>query len=193
MNRVLEALVKVSVDKSFNEQDMAKFVIHLINEVPVPPKDKKLTFYLPYITQGIELNPLLYKERPLVNSSIKTLFDYLAIETILIIFNLIILEQRLLFIHDDIAILSEVIDTIVSLLYPFKWPHTYIPVLPYELVKFLQSFMPYIMGLETSIFETHKYFKEEDQQNLFVINIKKSTVIIFEKKKPKAIFNLSKV
>jgi len=193
MHKVLDALVKVSIDKGFNEMDMAKFVIHLINEVPVPPNDKKVVFYLPYIHYGLELNPLILKERPLVNSNIKILFDLLSIETILMIFNLIILEQRLLFVHDDIAVLSEVIDHIVSLLYPFKWPHTYIPILPYELIKFLQSFMPYIMGLEESVFETHKYFKEEDQQNLYIVNLKKNVIIIFEKKKQKKLCGLSKM
>ena len=44
-------------------------------------------------------------------------------------------------------------------MYPFKWPHVYVPILPPSLENFLDAPVPYIMGLlrPTTDLELHKH------------------------------------
>ena len=34
-----------------------------------------------------------------------------------------------------------------SLLFPFSWPHAYVPILPLPLIKFLEAPFPFLMGI----------------------------------------------
>ena len=43
--------------------------------------------------------------------------------------------------------LMLVCEAITTLMYPFKWPHVYVPILPPSLENFLDAPVPYIMGL----------------------------------------------
>lgn len=40
-----------------------------------------------------------------------------------------------------------VCESVSALLYPFAWPHVYVPILPPNLENFLDAPVPYIMGL----------------------------------------------
>ena len=46
--------------------------------------------------------------------------------------------------------LSSTIQAFETLLYPFNWPHTYIPVLPSYLIEMCDAPTPYIIGLMRS-------------------------------------------
>jgi hypothetical protein len=40
------------------------------------------------------------------------------------------------------------------MIYPFQWPHVYIPVLPRGLLQVLQAPMPFIIGMSSDLFQT---------------------------------------
>ena len=42
----------------------------------------------------------------------------------------------------------------VSLLYPFKWMHPLVPLLPTALIEYLEAPTPYLMGVQTRVYET---------------------------------------
>jgi hypothetical protein len=75
-----------------------------------------------------------------------------------------LLEKRILFIDDDYERLSLVIDNCLSLLYPFQWEHTYIPILSYEMIQYLQSTHPFINGIHSSLLSLVKPIFEEIQE-----------------------------
>ena len=52
-----------------------------------------------------------------------------------------------------------VTECINSLLFPFRWQHTYVPILPASLLHFLDAPVPFIMGLQPG----------NDDENLFDI------------------------
>lgn len=193
MENILETLIKVSIDPKLTDEDMGNFINHIINEVPIPPNDKKLLFYLPHMTSEIELVPLLLNDRRLNNFNILSIFNLLSIENILLIFNIILMEQKILFIHDNRQKLSETIESFLSLIHPFKWVHTNICVLPNGLFKFLESFMPFIMGMEESIFNNKKDLFEDESQIVFIVNIRKNNVYMIEKIKKTKITKLTTV
>ena len=193
MEKVLETLVKVCIDSKFTEIDMSSYLNHIINEVPIPPNDKKLIFYLPHMTTEVELQPLLLNDRRLQNFNIVTIFDLLSVENILLVFNLILMEQKILFVHDNRQKLTEVIECFLSLIHPFKWGHTNITILPSELIKFLESFMPFIMGMEESVYNSRKNLFEDESQIIFILNIRKNNLYMVEKKKPTKISKLTNI
>lgn len=183
MEKTLESLIKVSIDTKLNQDDLLKFLSHIIYEVPVPPNDKKLIFYLPHLINPLELHPLMQNERRLNNFNVKIILDLLSIENIIMVFNLMVMEQKIIFIHEDREKLSEVIDCFLSLLYPFKWTHTNIRILPDDYLKFLESFLPFIMGMEENSFSNIKCFSEDDSQIIYVLNIRKNSLYVIGGKK----------
>ena len=40
-----------------------------------------------------------------------------------------------------------VAESLCALLFPFSWPHVYVPVLPASLAHFLDAPVPYLMGM----------------------------------------------
>lgn len=42
-------------------------------------------------------------------------------------------------------------EALCHLLYPIKWQHVYIPVLPYALVDIVDAPTPYLMGLHSGV------------------------------------------
>lgn len=47
----------------------------------------------------------------------------------------------------DYQNLMLVAETLNCLLYPFSWPHVYVPILPASLKHFLDAPVPFIMGV----------------------------------------------
>ena len=59
-----------------------------------------------------------------------------------------LLEQKILFLENNYQILSEISFIFLELIYPLIWINPFLPVLSIKTVQFLQSPVPYIMGLD---------------------------------------------
>ncbi len=57
------------------------------------------------------------------------------------------LEYKVLLYSSRLSVLTIVAETLVTLLYPFKWEHVYVPVLPLQLLDFVSAPTPFIMGV----------------------------------------------
>ena len=44
-----------------------------------------------------------------------------------------------------------VAESVTTLLFPFVWPHVYVPILPPTMYNFLDAPVPYLMGLSSLI------------------------------------------
>ncbi len=184
MEQTLESLFKIFSDKNSNQKEINNFLVHIINEIPIPPPNKKLYFYLPYSLNQIELFSDVYRNFPYNSFNINKTLDYFSSENFVAILFLILFEQKILFICDSYNTLSEVLLSFITLIYPFEYVNILIPILSEELVKYLQCFRPFIMGIDESMLETAKSYIEEDQA-VFFVHIKKDLVEIFYKKKLK--------
>ena len=120
MEKCLETILKISYDKNFSSDDLNKIILHLIKEVPIPPANKRLMFYIPYMTGPIEIFGSLYKDLPCLNYHLKILLDKFSIENIILIHHLMLCEQKFLFIGESYFILTEVIEGFIALLYPLQ-------------------------------------------------------------------------
>ena len=149
-----------------NQEDKTNLINHIINEVPVPQKLRQIQFYIPLYKSPLILNHYynIFKGLSKMSNSIennniidnlsisqlnsKTLLEKISIENIIILFQLVLLEQQILIIDNNYQSLSEIILILISLIYPLVWTNPFLPILSLNTVQFLQTPVPYIMGLD---------------------------------------------
>jgi hypothetical protein len=146
-------------------EDMNNLINHLVNEVPSPKKNYQIQFFIPKIQAPIilnhEYNKFLSNKNNIntnnnTNNNIlstsqinmKLLLERISVENIIMIFQLMLLEQKILFLENNYQILSEISFIFLELIYPLIWINPFLPVLSIKTVQFLQSPVPYIMGLD---------------------------------------------
>lgn len=165
--------------KSGNEDLITKFLKHVTYELPMPSKEelksKKLKFYLPFNIKPIEISFETNSEIPQAAFNMSTLFDYFNIENLVIIFHLILHENKILVVGKSALILSKVLECIKLIIYPMTWINTYIPVLSEDLIKFLQCFLPFIMGIEETLMFMGKEHLDH-HEGVYIVNLEKQTI-----------------
>ncbi|KAH9097461.1 hypothetical protein LEN26_016991 [Aphanomyces euteiches] len=69
---------------------------------------------------------------------------------LLLMLSALLHEQRILIVHDERDVLRGTCLMLLRLLAPFVWKHLLIPVLPSELIQYIQAPIPYLMGITPS-------------------------------------------
>lgn len=101
-----------------------------------------------------------------VVSSVKALFRVLETETIATLLLLLLLEEKLLFVSNQIEVLPKVLEGL-SLLLPYPWPHGFIPVIPFYLLPVLiDSPSPFLFGTSNTSFA---YIRSSISHDIHVI------------------------
>ena len=159
MEKCLRSLISLK-----NDDTMDNLINHLINEVPLPGKEFQIQFFIPRLEKPIILNHQ-YNKYLMINSdknnikmknnllsssqiNMKILLEHIDIDNIIMIFQLLILEQKILFLENDYQILSEISSAFLELIYPLVWTNTFAPVLSTKTVRFLHSPVPFVMGID---------------------------------------------
>ncbi len=164
---------------NLDNDDLNNLINHLTNEIPVPFRNQKILFYIPYNPSVFQL---VCPFRPsMVNFTTCNILKYLSIENIIKIFHLILLEQKILFIHNDYQILSYISFALVNLIYPFNWVNPYIPILSLSTVQFLQSIVPFIMGTDEFLFNysiQNDYIGLNNENKIIFVDIENDEITI---------------
>ena len=143
---------------SLQKEDMENLINYLINEVPSPKKGYQIQFFLPIIEKPLILNHLYniflnYSDKNDKNNNIlsssqidlKILLDKITIDNMTMLFQLLLLEQKILFLDNNYQTLSKISYIFLDLIYPLIWINAFIPILSIKTVRFLQSPVPFIM------------------------------------------------
>jgi len=166
--------------KDDSSTDLNNLIMYLINSIPIPEIQTRVKFYIPYYGKGIKLIYPKIQDLNVMNTSISQLLNYFNIDNLIIIFRLILFEKKILFIDDDYTRLSLVTDNFISLLYPFEWIHTYIPIMSYQMLKYLGTFLPFLNGVNSSLINSVKEIFEEneceDSEEVFLIYIMQNKI-----------------
>jgi hypothetical protein len=101
-------------------------------------------------------NMRLNVDPPPLDIDMEVLFHRLEPCNILRIMRAMLNEERVVFQSDDVRILLPCCETMVSLLYPFRWPHIYVPVLPIDIAEvsygaYFDCPGAYLYGVEKTI------------------------------------------
>ncbi|XP_046393982.1 myotubularin-related protein 13 isoform X2 [Ischnura elegans] len=97
------------------------------------------------------LQPPLSPSLPVTNANVSLLFQQLGIRNVLCLFCAIMTEHKILFHSKSYSRLTEGSHALTALMYPFRYSHVYIPLLPAELVEVLSTPTPFIMGVHSSL------------------------------------------
>ena len=175
MDKCLKTLISLTDNRKIN-----LFANYLINRIPIPFKNQEILFYIPNNPIPIKiLSPFNFNTSNYQNLN---LFNIFSIQNIIMIFYLILMEQQILFISNDYNILSSITYLFLNFIYPFTWSNTYIPILSFSSVKFLESIIPYIMGADESLV---KYALENQNigNKVIFVNISNNEIYLNSKKR----------
>lgn len=76
---------------------------------------------------------------------------FLGIRNVLVLFCAVMTEHKILFHSASYSRLTEGCRALTALMYPFRYSHVYIPLLPAALVEILSTPTPFIMGVHSSL------------------------------------------
>ena len=93
-------------------------ILYLIQTIPIPLKNMKINFSIPYSKNSLEINCPKLEDINIMNCSVTSLLQIFSIDNLILIFRLIITEKKILIIDEDYERLSTVADGFVSILYP---------------------------------------------------------------------------
>lgn len=63
----------------------------------------------------------------------------------------LVMEKRILLRASSYTALTVAAEGASGLIWPLRWIHVYIPVLPYSLVDYIEAPTPFLIGLHTSV------------------------------------------
>jgi len=125
-----------------------RYITNLLSEVAAPPpgsfevqlsiSDSVIKFWSPPNNQPIAWISLPFSH----------LFQCLDIENIVTLWHALALERQVLVVSTQKTLLTTVCEILISLLFPMKWSHVYIPLLPKMLVSILAAPMPFLCGVD---------------------------------------------
>ena len=164
MSKCLQSIYYLMVNQINDDKiELNKILMFLIHSVPIPlNRNSKLKFYLPFFNNGIEIACPKLNDINIININVSVLFKWFSIDNIIIILRLILFEKKLLFVDDNYERLSNIIDIFISLIYPFKWIHTYIPIMSEEMLNYIETFLPFVNGVHTSLLKIIKKLIKEN-------------------------------
>jgi hypothetical protein len=156
-----------------NKLDLNNLIMYLIHSVPIPERNTKVKCFIPYCNRGIELVCPKVQDISIMGTNISNILKIFGIDRIVTIFRLMLFEKKILFIDDDYTRLSLVTDSFITLLYPFEWVHTYIPIMSDQMIKYLETFLPFINGINSSLMnlvtDVFKNNDNEESEEVFLI------------------------
>lgn len=121
---------------------------NLLGSVRVPPagSGRHARFSLgagDRMSVGARSSPLV----PCTHESVATLFRQLGIRNVLTLFCACMTELKILFYSQSFNRLTEACTALASLMYPMRYSHVFIPILPSSLLEVLATPTPFVIGV----------------------------------------------
>ncbi|KXZ56010.1 hypothetical protein GPECTOR_2g1562 [Gonium pectorale] len=79
------------------------------------------------------------------------LFFHVPVEGMLTLVASLLLERRIVFVARSRDTVTAAVQAAQALIYPFKWQHICLPILPRDLVDYLTAPMPFLVGLTSEM------------------------------------------
>jgi hypothetical protein len=125
---------------------LERYIINFMFDVPLPPRgDTRVQYTLADETFFISRPEP--NELPLLDLSMKSLFEFLSLENVVTVIGLLLCERSVVLCSRNVSLLTPAGEALRALLFPFSWQAIYIPVLPRSTFDFLYSPVPFFMGI----------------------------------------------
>lgn len=102
------------------------------------------------------------------------LFKTLSPRKVIQLFSSLLMERRVVLCAHSLSLLSGCAHALMALLYPFQWQHVFIPVLPNNLIDFVCSPLPFIIGINPACI---KLLDDLELDEVVVIDLEKSKFV----------------
>ena len=162
------------IEKSF----LNDLISYLIDGIPIPIPNSCILFNLPFTSKKINIeSPYKNNLTNISNLNYGNILKFFSIENILIIYRLMLFEQKLLFIDKDYNRLCSIMQCFIDLLYPIEWVNTLIPVMSEQMTRYLQTFLPFINGISEDLLNNNaSNALKEAEEGVFQIFIIKGLI-----------------
>lgn len=160
-----------SVSPKLKLEDLLVTICH---EVPLPvPGFLATTFDFGPLRLSVSLPPI-GTCLPAIAVNTSMLFDLLAIRAVAALIAVLLAEEQVLVHSSRPWLLYEACESLLSLLFPLKWPHTYIPVLPHAIAgDYVQAPVPFVLGVHTASMAT---MYPPDLERIVVVDLDRGLV-----------------
>lgn len=154
-----------------------RYIVNLCSEIPAPPPGAYevqvgiLTSTIRFWAPPAKL-PIAYVALPF-----QILFECLDLDNILTLWSAMILERKVLLLSSQYSILTVCCEILCSLLFPMRWSHLYIPLMPRMLCPMLDAPVPYLAGVVRENWLHAQQFVSEDT---IVVDLDRNSVIFGE-------------
>ncbi|KAL4195829.1 hypothetical protein AMTRI_Chr04g180270 [Amborella trichopoda] len=121
-----------------------------------------------------EAHNALFSEEEAIALSVWTIASIcgsLRLENILTMFAGALLEKQIVVVCSNLGILSAVVLSIVPLIRPYQWQSLLMPVLPNDMLDFLDAPVPYIVGVKNKTAEV-----QSKLANVILVDVNKNQV-----------------
>ena len=132
--------------------------LHFCSELLRPPN--KSIFIINTRFNSLEYKLNSFQEIPANDFCIELLFNTLEISVIIKLFTALLYEKHIIIIANQNLPLFCIGESLKLLLFPLRWPHTYIPNLPYDQIRFLESPTPYLMGINSPMIDIQSLIEQ---------------------------------
>jgi len=116
----------------------------MVAELPPPGGTLKVSPVGTYDT--VRLHAPYDDERP-TGVAFEPLLSALGVSSTVRLLGALMLEQRVIFIGSRLGHVSSCAHAALTLLYPLKWQHIFIPILPTSMLSYACAPMPYVLGI----------------------------------------------
>ena len=171
----LAQLYRLASSTNVMQTPIERYVLNLVSEIPAPPPgayevqvsilNSTIRFWAPPAKLPIAYVALPYQ----------TLFDCLDVENILLLWNALLMEHKILLVSSQYSILTVCAEILASLLFPMRWCHLYVPLLPRFICPMLDAPVPYLCGV---VRENWLYAQQFVSRETIIVDLDRNTVAI---------------
>ena len=131
------------------------FISFLINIIPIPPFNTQIRFLVPFHYEYLEIDCPDFHSFDLLDTNVQYVLRSMKITDMkfLLPLTLLINEKQLIIFDNSESRLARYCDAYLSMLYPFKWVHTYIPFLSEKNINNINLSTPFLIGANLSMID----------------------------------------
>ena len=126
---------------------LERLIVNICKEIPLPPAGRVQVEYPIGTTTIMFRRPPPNRRVSALGLPFREVFECLDLNNILLLYRCVLCERQVLLISSQLTLLTATAEVIVSLIFPFRWTHAYIPILPRGLLEVVHAPTPFILGM----------------------------------------------
>eukprot|EP00808_Paulinella_micropora_P020092 g73885.t1 len=171
---ILPALLEYVHVKWVLNPGAAISLLEQIGKLPFPEPGSKLVLSLPYLPAKHKL-VLPAHTQGAQGGHLPSLFATLSSDNVLLVFSALLCEKRILLSSAHLDKVTECLQAVRAMLYPFDWQHVFVPLLPASLLSYAGAPVPFLLGIRL---QHLKKALEFPLREVVVVNLDKNQVFL---------------